>query len=49
MNASLNTIRIEAIPGTPPRFRWAVIRWGEDDHLARVGALASAFGGGTEG
>lgn len=49
MNASLNTIRIEVVPGTPPSYRWAVVRWGEEGHLAGVGALASAFGGGTEG
>ncbi len=49
VNASINTICIEALPGAPPQFRWAVVRWGEEGHLAGVGALASAFGGGTEG
>lgn len=49
MNASINTIRIEVVPGTPPSYRWAVVCWGEEGHLAGVGALASAFGGGTEG
>ncbi|KAL4428138.1 hypothetical protein ABPG75_002227 [Micractinium tetrahymenae] len=28
---------------------WAVVRWGDADHLQGVGALASAFGGGTAG
>ncbi len=49
VNASINTIRIEVVPGWPPSYRWAVVRWGEEGHLAGVGALASAFGGGTEG
>ena len=49
VNASINTIRIEVVPGTPPSYRWAVVCWGEEGHLAGVGALASAFGGGTEG
>lgn len=28
---------------------WAVVQWGEADHLQGVGALASAFGGSTAG
>lgn len=31
------------------RCQWAVVRWGDAEHLEGVGALASAFGGGTEG
>jgi len=93
VNASINTIRVEAVAGpckqqqqqdgqqqgqgqqqedgleqeqgqdqqqqqqqqppeqqaAPQRFLWAVVRWGDADHLGSVGALASAFGGGTEG
>lgn len=36
-------------PGRQHPAAWAVVRWGEADHLQDVGALASAFGGGTAG
>lgn len=52
VNASINTIRVEAAAGGGSGAggaRWAVVRWGDDGHLAGVGALASAFGGGTAG
>lgn len=50
VNASINTLRVEApAGGGPGGARWAVVRWGDDEHLSGVGALASAFGGGTAG
>lgn len=46
LNAAINTIRVEA---RQPRALWAVVRWGDVEHLREVGALSSAFGGGSEG
>jgi hypothetical protein len=48
VNAAINTIRIDASGGRQ-RCRWAVVRWGDVEHLESVGALASAFGGGAAG
>jgi hypothetical protein len=43
---AINTVQVEP---RQPRSVWAVLQWGDAGHLASVGALASAFGGGSAG
>lgn len=57
INGSINTLRID--PGQDGqqagageggrRCTWALVRWGDVDHLHEVGFLHKAFGGGTRG
>ncbi|KAI3428708.1 hypothetical protein D9Q98_007532 [Chlorella vulgaris] len=49
LNAAIHTIRIEPPRLPHSRSLWAVVRWGDVDHLGEAGALASGFGGGSAG
>ena len=55
VNAAINVLRVEAGPcqdkaSAAVGSRWAVVRWGDTEHLdGGVGALGSAFGGGEAG